>query len=72
MAENQGGPVQAAPKMKSETGKKSRKRAVAVIIPVLLIALVIAFAVLTVTKNLFGGRDGIIRFLCSMDPAYRA
>jgi hypothetical protein len=52
---------------KDKTGKKS---SVAIIVSVLLIAIIAALAVLTVTKNLFGGRDGMLNWLASLDPAY--
>ena len=49
---------------------KSKKKAGVAIVVLLLVATIIALAVMVVTKNLFGGRDSIITFLTSMDPAY--
>ncbi len=58
-------PAAAAPKE-----KKSKKKAGVAIIVLLLVATIIALGVMVVTKNLFGGRDMIVKFLISMDPAY--
>ena len=50
--------------------KGNKKKASIAIIIILLLVTAIALSVMIVTKNLFGGRDIIIDFLTSMDPAY--
>ncbi len=73
MSEKQVNSGQVSVKQKSvktngkETGKKKVYIAIVVI---LLVSTAVAMAVLIVTKNSFGGRDVILDFLTSMDPAY--
>ena len=51
-------------------GKNNKKSASITIIVVLLVVTIIAMGVMIVTKNLFGGRDEILNYLTSLDPAY--
>jgi flagellar motility protein MotE (MotC chaperone) len=60
---------QQAPK---KTKGKKKGKAVAFIILGLLLAAAIAIVVLAAVKNLFGGRDMIISFITSLDPAYES
>jgi hypothetical protein len=55
--------------MTDEKGK-NKKKGLKALIAAALLTVLIAAAVLTVVKNLFGGRDMIIKLLASFDPAY--
>ena len=52
------------------SAKKSGGKTLMISVICLLLAAALALLVLSVTKNLFGGRDVIIGRLTSMDPAY--
>ena len=74
MAEKQ---IKSAPKTpKKESNKEKtkdkagKKKPYIAIIVILLLSTAVTMAVLIVTKNLLGGRDIIIDYLTSLDPAY--
>lgn len=61
--------VQKVKKTKPQ-GKKNKKNVIFIIVPVLFALAAVTVGVLSLTLNLFGGRDAIIDFLTSMDPDY--
>ncbi|MGE4484056.1 MAG: MotE family protein [Oscillospiraceae bacterium] len=61
----------AAVKVKTEGGKSGGK-VILISVICLLAAGIIAVFLLSVTQNLFGGRDAIITYLGAMDPQYTA